>query len=82
MLNSIKGLGVKAFLTQLAKGNNDKKTTVLGYTAALIIAAQIDYTKLLDGDPGEIGKAAGVVVAALWGFFTNRPDKEKVNADN
>jgi len=67
----IKALFVKSLVKQLAR-DNDRKTTVLGIVAAALLAAQLDWSRLVAGDAGEIGRAAGVAVAALFGYLTNK----------
>jgi hypothetical protein len=57
--------------------SNDKKTTVLGIVAGALLAAQIDFGALINGDSTAIGQAAGVVVATLIGYYTNKPDRAK-----
>ncbi len=77
MLAAAKGTLARAFVGTLAK-NNDRKTTILGIVAGAVIGAVgIDWTKLAAGDPGQIGIVAGAIVAALFGYYTNKPDKEK-----
>lgn len=75
--NFIKGDIIKAALRNVA-GNNDTKATILGFVASAVLAAQIDYGKLLQKDPNEIGKAVGVLVAAVFGYYTNKKDKAPV----
>lgn len=74
MLAFVKADFAKALLGRLAK-DNDTKTTLLGIAAAALIAAQLDWGKLVAGDSAELGKAAGAVVAGLLGFYTNKKDK-------
>jgi hypothetical protein len=75
MLTGVKARIIKAFVGSIAK-SNDTRTTIMGIVAAALIAAQLDWTALLKGDPDQIGMAAGAVVAALWGYWTNKPDGE------
>lgn len=75
MLTTLKINFVKACLGGLAK-SNDTKTTVLGLAAAALIGAQLDWAKLLHGDPQALGEAVGAVVAALIGYYTNKPDNK------
>ena len=60
-------------LGQLAH-NNDTKTTMLGLAAGALLTSQLDFGKLLQKDPDELGKAAGVVIAVLIGYWTNKPN--------
>jgi len=70
----LKALFTKSFLKRLA-GDNNSKTTLLGFVAAALLAANVEWSKLFAGEPAEIGQAAAVLIAALWGWFTNRPEK-------
>lgn len=72
--NFIKVPFIKSCLGRIAS-SNDTKTTVLGVVAAAVLASEIDYGKLLNGDGGEIGKVVGVVVVALIGYYTNKHPK-------
>lgn len=74
MLTGVKARIIKAFIGSIAR-SNDTRTTIMGIVAAGLIAAQLDWTALLKGDPDQIGLAAGAVVAALWGYWTNKPDR-------
>jgi len=76
MWNFLKALFTKSFLKKLA-GDNNSKTTLLGFLAAALLAANVEWSKVLAGEPAEIGQAAAVLIAALWGWFTNRPEKPK-----
>jgi len=74
MLTAVKARIIRAFINSIAR-SNDTRTTIMGIVAAGLIAAQLDWTALLKGDPDQIGLAAGAVVAALWGYWTNKPDR-------
>jgi len=74
MLTAVKARIIRAFVGSIAR-SNDTRTTIMGIVAAGLIAAQLDWTALLKGDPDQIGLAAGAVVAALWGYWTNKPDR-------
>lgn len=76
MLTFVKADFAKALAGTLAK-NNDRKTTLLGIAAAALIGSQIDWSKLVNGDATALGQAAGAIVAALIGYYTNKPDKPK-----
>jgi len=76
MLTGVKARIIKAFISSIAR-SNDTRTTIMGIVAAALIAAQLDWTALLKGDPDQIGMAAGAVVAALWGYWTNKPDGQE-----
>jgi hypothetical protein len=66
---SIKGTVIGIVLKKLS--DSEPKTTALGATLGGLIAAQIDYSKLLQGDPTQIGNAVAAVVVTLLGYFTN-----------
>ena len=51
--------------------DSEPRTTVLGFVLAGVEAAHIDYGKLLQKDPVEIGNAIGVVATALLGWYMN-----------
>lgn len=70
---------IKNFLGNIAK-SNDTKTTVLGVIAATLIGSSIDWGKLLNGDLAEIGKAVGAVVAAVFGYYSNKNDAKPSGA--
>ena len=74
MVTFVKAAFAKGLLGKVAS-DNDTKTTVLGLAAGALLAGQIDFGKLMAGDSGEIGKAAGCVVAAAIGYYTNKPNK-------
>jgi hypothetical protein len=76
MLTGVKARIIKAFIGSIAR-SNDTRTTIMGIIAAALIAAQLDWTALLRGDPDQIGLAAGAIVAALWGYWTNKPDAKE-----
>ena len=70
------------FINQKLKGayskmSNDKKATFLGVILAGLQAGAIDYGKLVELNPAEAGKLAGVIVTAVLAWYINRPDKEK-----
>jgi len=52
--------------------NNDKKTTWLGVLIGGIVAANADYTKVLEGNAAEISKLGVAVAVALIGYYTNK----------
>lgn len=75
MLTFVKAAFAKSMVSKLAN-DNDTKTTILGLAASAVITSQIDFGKLLSGDSTEIGKAAGAVIAALIGYYTNKANKK------
>lgn len=76
MVNFFKAHLIKGVLRGLAK-SSDTQTTVLGLVAAGLLASGIDWNKLVQGDPDQIGLLVGTVVAILFGYLTNKPDKNK-----
>jgi formate/nitrite transporter FocA (FNT family) len=72
--SSIKGMMLKSFINKLA--SNDNKVTILSMVASTIIAAKVDYGKLVNLDPNEVGNMVGAIVIAVLGYYTNKPNKE------
>lgn len=74
-------MGIKSFfINRAVKGrlkamNTDKGTTILGVVIGGVVAANIDYSKLLAGDHTEVSKGIGAVVIALFGWLTNKVGK-------
>jgi hypothetical protein len=64
---------LKALLARLAT-SNDTKATILGIVAGGLLAANLDWGKLIAFDSAQLGQAAGAVIAVLIGYYTNRPD--------
>jgi len=52
--------------------SNDKKTTILGAILAALIMTRVDWTKVFQGDPTNIGIVVGALVTALLGYYTNK----------
>lgn len=67
----VKVEATKSFLKELANSANHK-TTFVGVVGAALLASDVDWGRLFNGDHGEAGKLAGVVTVALLGYFTNR----------
>lgn len=76
MFTFVKAGFAESFVRSIAK-SNDAKTTVLGLVAAALLAAGLDWGKLINGDSTEIGKVAGAAVVALLGYYTNKPNAAK-----
>jgi hypothetical protein len=72
------GTLIVSFLNRLVT-NPDTQTSALGITAGAIIAANVDYGKVIANDHGEQGKLLGAVVVGLFGYLTNKP-KPKANS--
>lgn len=70
----MKELFVRAAIERLSK-DRDMQATVLGVILSALVAAKLDWGKLLHADPGECGQAAAVVVIALLGKVTNAPSR-------
>lgn len=65
-------IGGKVLSTVLTKlKESEPVTTISGATVASVIAANIDYSKLLQGDPTQIGLAIGAVATGVLGYYTN-----------
>jgi len=75
MLTFAKADFAKAMLSNIAH-SNDTKTTLLGIAAGGLLTAGLDWGKLFHGDAGELGKAAGALVAVGFGYLTNKPSKK------
>lgn len=69
--NFVKADIVKAALKKVAN-DNDTKTTVLGVVGGAVLASQIDWAKLFQHDPGQIGLLIGTIVATAFGYYTNK----------
>jgi hypothetical protein len=50
---------------------SEPRTSALGAVLGGIVAANIDYNKLLQGDPQQIGNLVAAIVVVLLGWFTN-----------
>lgn len=74
--NFIKGDVVKIALKKIA-GDNDTKTTVLGAAASAVLLAQIDWGKLFQKDPNQIGLLIGALVTGIFGYYTNKSSVPK-----
>jgi len=74
MLTFVKSAFAKSLVSKIAS-DNDTKTTVLGVAASALLASSIDFSKLINGDSNEIGKAVGAIVVALLGYYTNKKNK-------
>lgn len=76
----IEGTILKQVLKHLTDGNTG--STWLGVVSAALIAGDIKFDVLLAGPhnpewPTEVGKAIGVVISAIWGWKTGRPNGPK-----
>jgi hypothetical protein len=69
-------------LTSLVKGKiigtvvdkisaSEPRTTIAGFVLATVVASNIDYGKLSQGDPTQIGNLIGAIAAAVLGWFAN-----------
>jgi hypothetical protein len=52
---------------------SEPRTTLLGAAAASLIAANVDYNKLVQGDTQQIAAVIAAVIVGLFGYFTNHP---------
>lgn len=69
IVSSIKGSIIGSIINNIAK--SEPKTTALGAVLAAIQLANVDYGKLVQGDPEQVGRVVAAVVTALLGYFTN-----------
>lgn len=76
LIASIKGKILKTAVNKVAA--SEPKTSILGALLGGIVAANIDYNKLLQGDPQQIGNAVGAAVVVLLGWFANNAHKKAV----
>jgi len=65
----IKGKVIQTVVDKVAQ--SEPRTTGLGFVLSGIVAANIDYNKLVQGDLQQIGNLVAAVVVALLGWFTN-----------
>lgn len=65
---------ISDLLTKLAT-SPDHQATLLGVVAAALLAGQVNYPHLLMADLKELGKAAGVIVIAAFGYIANKGHK-------
>lgn len=56
--------------------NVDKLTSILGLIGGALIALSANLPGALSGDPTEISKLAGAIVAVVFGFLTNKRPEE------
>ncbi len=55
--------------------NKDTLTTAAGAVAGVSVGSQIDVSKLVHLDVGELAKAGLAIALAIWGWATNKPGK-------
>lgn len=76
----VKGKVLASFIGKVA--DSEPRTTVAGAALAGLIAAKIDYNKLVQGDPQQIGNAVAAVIVALIGYWTNNRNSRKSAASS
>ena len=54
------------------KANHDNLTTVLGLILGGLVAANVDWGLVLNGDRAQLGKIIAAVVLVLYGWSTNK----------
>lgn len=54
---------------------NDAKTNLAGLIVSAAMGLNVDWQKLMSGDSVEVGKLVGAIAAAVWAYYTNKPDK-------
>lgn len=69
LVGAVKNKVIGNIIAKLAA--SEPKTTLLGAALAALIAANVNYDKLLQFDPQEIAKAVAALLVALLGYFTN-----------
>jgi len=73
--NFIKSDIIKTVLKKVSS-DPDTQTTVLGVAGGALLAANVDWGKVIGQHDGvEIGKAVGALIVAIFGFYTNKPKK-------
>lgn len=65
----VKGKIIGTIVDKLAQ--SEPRTTLAGAALASIVAANIDYNKLVQGDSQQIGNAVAAVIVVLLGYWTN-----------
>jgi hypothetical protein len=70
--NKIKAIFIDHFIKNLAK--SEPITTVGGAVLAAIVAANVDYSAVLNKDPQQIANLASAVVVCIVGYYTNHAD--------
>lgn len=65
----VKGKIFQTVIDKLAQ--SEPRTTVGGMALAGIVAANIDYPKLIQGDPQQIGNLAAAIIVAVLGYYMN-----------
>ena len=75
LTDSIKGSFIKAAVSHLTDG--DRGSTLLGTVGAGLLAANIDWSQVSRGFTDEksaieCGKAAGIALILVWGYFTGK----------
>lgn len=61
---------IKSLLENLA-GKDRGRTTLIGFIAAALMVHNLDFAKVLHGDPAQVQTAIDAAIAALFGYYTN-----------
>lgn len=61
--------------------NTDRLTTIIGAVLASVLATNVDWQAVFDGDPRQISAVVVAVLVALLGYFTNKPVDPRVNRE-
>ncbi len=51
---------------------SDKLTTIFGFTSGIGQLGEINWHKLIDADPTEVGRLVIALATMAWGYFTNK----------
>jgi hypothetical protein len=66
---AVKGKVIQIVLDKLSA--SEPRTTLAGAALAAVIATKVDYSKVLQGDPTQLGNLIAAVLVAVIGYFTN-----------
>lgn len=66
------GTIIKVVVDKLAK--SEPRTTLAGAALGAVVAANIDYGKLMQKDPVQIGNLVGAVLTVALGYWMNHGD--------
>ena len=51
--------------------DSEPSTTAAGAVLATVIAAQIDWVKVFEGDVNQVGNLVGALAVLILGYYTN-----------
>lgn len=67
--DTVNGKIIGVVIDKVAK--SEPRTTAAGVILGGIVAANVDYAKVLQKDPQQIGNLIGAVAVAALGYYTN-----------